>query len=173
MNFDAAFAKLIDARREGTTLSLDPNDRGNWTGGAVGLGKLVGSKYGISAATYPSEDIANMTVERAGVLYRRDYWGPAGCDGVPDRLKFDLFDMAVNSGVGAAVRTLQKAAGLPAAEQDGRMGPLTLQAVQSASELQLFARFNGVRLMFLADAPGWPVEGRGWARRVAANLLGA
>jgi lysozyme family protein len=51
-----------------------------------------------------------MTLERAKTIYKRDYWGPAGCDTVPDGIKFDLFDMAVNSGVKPAVRTLQKAA---------------------------------------------------------------
>ena len=30
-------------------LSLDPNDRGNWTGGKKGSGELRGTKYGIAA----------------------------------------------------------------------------------------------------------------------------
>lgn len=40
-----------------------------------------------------------MTLERAKPIYRRDYWGPAGCDAVPHGIRFDLFDMAANSGV--------------------------------------------------------------------------
>jgi lysozyme family protein len=162
MDFDTAFTKLIDQRREGTSLSLDPTDRGNWTSGQIGLGQLKGSKFGISAAAHPTEDIANLTLERAAVIYQRDYWGPAGCDAVPPRVKFDLFDMAVNSGVRNAVKTLQKAAGLPPAEQDGRV-----------PELLLLCRFNGTRLLFLADASGWPTQGRGWTRRVATNMLEA
>ena len=39
---------------------------------------------------------------------------------------------------------------------------------------QLLAkRFNGQRLRFMADLKTWPTFGRGWARRIADNLLGA
>lgn len=168
MDFDAAFARLVSPDHEGSQLSLDPRDRGNWTGGEQGKGTLKGSKFGISASSYPGEDIDGMTEERAKAIYRRDFWGPAGCDAVPDAIKFDLFDMAVNSGKGNAVRALQRACG---EFQDGILGPRTLAAVQSMPASRMAARFNGARLMFLADLPTWPAHGRGWSRRVAANLL--
>jgi lysozyme family protein len=101
VNFDQAFARLVDPQHEGGFQNAH-DDRGNWTGGEVGKGRLLGTKYGISAMTYPGEDIENLTLERAKELYRRDFWGPAGCDAVPDALKFDVFDMAVNSGQGNA-----------------------------------------------------------------------
>ena len=168
MNFDQAFALLIDERHEGGALSTDRNDRGNWTGGQVGLGVFKGSKFGISAMSYPNEDIANLTPERAKALYARDFWGPAGCDALPDDLRFDVFDMAVNSSPRLALRTLQRAVGEAI---DGLLGPRTLQAIQSMPVARVVSRFNGARLMFLTDAPGWVYEGRGWARRIAANLL--
>jgi lysozyme family protein len=168
MTLDEAFEKLIDARREGRGLSLDPNDRGNWTSARVGVGEMKGSRYGISAMSYPGEDIANLTPERAKELYRRDFWGPAGCDAVPDALKFDLFDFAVNSGPCQAVKTLQRVVGETV---DGVLGPRTLQAVQSMPPLRLAARFTGARQMFLTDLPAWRDQGRGWARRLAANLM--
>lgn len=167
MDFDKAFERLIG--HEGG-MSLDPKDKGNWTGGRPGAGQLKGTKYGISAAAYPSEDIANLTLERAKALYRRDYWGKAGCDAVPDGVKFDLFDMAVNSGPGAAAKALQRAVGEVA---DGIIGPRTLLAVQTMPAPRLVARFNGARLLYLADAETWATHGKGWARRVAANLLEA
>lgn len=37
----------------------------------------------------------------------------------------------------------------------------------------LSKRFNGHRLNFLADRKTWDHFGRGWARRIASNLLGA
>jgi lysozyme family protein len=170
MTFDEAFEKLIDPTREGAGLSLDPKDAGNWTGGECGKGTLKGSKFGVSARSYPGEDIAGLTLERAKAIYQRDYWGPAGCDAVPHGVKFDLFDMAVNSGVKAAVRTLQRAVGVDA---DGILGPQTLAALQVMPASRAIARFNGARLLFMADAPTWPAHGRGWARRVATNLLEA
>lgn len=170
MDFDEAFSRLIDSKHEGESLSLDQNDHGNWTGDAVGLGQLKGSKYGISAASYPGEDIAALTMDRAAALYKRDFWGPAGCDAAPDALKFDLFDMAVNSGPKAAVKSLQMAVG---ETKDGILGPRTLQAMQSMSPQRVLARFNGARLNYIADAKGWPAFGRDWVKRIAANLLEA
>lgn len=153
MNFDAAFDLLIS--HEGGYVN-DPRDRGKET------------KYGISKRSYPNEDIPNMTLARSKEIYLRDYWGPAGCDAVPDAIKFDLFDMAVNSGVRTAARTLQNAAGIFA---DGVIGPKTLQAINSIPADKMLARFNGARLLYMADLTDWPAFGRGWARRIANNLM--
>jgi len=155
MDFAQAFEKLLG--HEGGYVN-DKRDPGGET------------KYGISKRSYPGEDIAGMTIDRAREIYLRDYWGPAGCDAVPLAVKFDLFDMAVNAGVKAAVRCLQRAAG---ETDDGVLGPRTLQAVQSLPDARLVARFNGARLEHLASLHTWPAFGRGWARRIAANLQGA
>jgi lysozyme family protein len=155
MDFDQAFERLIG--HEGGYVN-DSRDPGGET------------KFGISKRSYPGEDIRGLTLERAKAIYLRDYWGATGCDAVPDGVKFDVFDMAVNSGVGAAVRCLQRAVG---EVEDGALGPRTLQAVQSMPAPRLLARFNGARLALLADLPTWPAFGRGWARRIAANLAAA
>lgn len=165
MTFDEAFATLIG--NEGG-LSLDQNDTGNWTGGEVGRGILKGSKFGISAASYPNEDIANLTLDRAKAIYARDYWAPAGCDRAPEAVRFDLFDMSVNSGVRPAIKALQCAAGTA---QDGILGPQTLAAANAMPGAQLLARFNGARLIYMTSARQWPTQGRGWANRIANNLL--
>jgi lysozyme family protein len=168
MDFDTAFERLIG--HEGG-FQDDPEDRGNWTGGRKGVGQLKGTKYGISAMTYPGEDIRNLTLDRAKIIYRRDFWGSAGCDAVPAILKFDLFDTAVNSGQERARKFLQRAAGV---DDDGIIGPRTLQAINSMDPERLFARFNGYRLDFLNDNPDqWARYGRGWAQRIADNLKAA
>lgn len=46
-------------------------------------------------------------------------------------------------------------------------------AVRMADPHKLAARFNGHRLRFLTDLKTWPDFGRGWARRIADNLMGA
>jgi lysozyme family protein len=160
MNFDEAFERLRG--HEGGYLSPEDASRQGDPGGET--------KFGISKRAYPMEDIKGMTLERAKTLYLRDYWGPAGCDAVPDAIRFDLFDMAVNAGVSAAVKALQKASG---AFEDGSLGPNTLLAIGSMPVTRLVARFNGARLLRLADDPNWPAFGRGWARRVAKNLCEA
>lgn len=167
MNFDDSFERLIG--HEGG-FQNDPEDRGNWTSGVIGQGKCLGTKYGVSAMTYPGEDIAGMTLERAKAIYRRDFWGPAGCDVVPDAVKFDVFDTAVNSGVVTAIKLLQRAA---SAQDDGALGPHTLMAAQAMDPERLLARFNGHRLDFLNDRPAWPTYGKGWTQRIAENLMEA
>lgn len=155
MNFDQAFERLLG--HEGGYV-FDRRDPGGET------------KFGISARSYPAEDIKNMTLERAKAIYLRDYWGPAGCDAVPEPIKFDLFDMAVNSGVSTALKTLQRAVGEVA---DGVLGPKTLQAINSMPAPRLIARFNGERLDYITTLTNWPAHGKGWCRRIAANLKAA
>lgn len=168
MDFDTAFARLIG--HEGG-FQNDPQDAGNWTGGKIGVGRLVGTKFGISAQSYPDEDIEGMTLARAKQIYLRDFWNKCGCDSAPDGLKFDLFDTAVNSGQPRAIRFLQRAAGTV---DDGLIGPATMWAIRNMDPERLFARFNGHRLDFLNDNPEqWARYGRGWAQRIAENLMAA
>lgn len=167
MDFDEAFQRVLG---EEGGYTADPADRGNWTSGVIGQGMLKGTKFGISAFAYPGEDIQNLTVERARQIYLRDYWGPAGCDAVPDPVKLPLFDTAVNSGVRGSIKLLQRAVG---ASPDGILGPRTLQAVQSMPAPRLVARFCGQRLALMAGSAAWPTYSRGWTLRVVDQLLEA
>lgn len=155
MDFDAAFEALLG--HEGGYVN-NRHDPGKET------------KYGISRASYPGEDILGMTLERAKTIYARDYWGPAGCDAMPEGARLQVFDTAVNSGVKTAIKMTQRAVQV---DDDGILGPRTLQALQSMPPARFVARFNGQRLAYLADLATWPAFGRGWARRVASNLMQA
>jgi lysozyme family protein len=155
MDFDRSFEKLIG--HEGGYVN-HPSDPGGET------------NFGISKRSYPMEDIKAMTLDRAKDIYRHDFWAPAGCDAVPEPIKFDLFDMAVNSGVRQAIKTLQKAVGT---KEDGLLGGLTLQAASSMSPDRVLMRFNACRLLFMTGLAGWPSFGKGWARRIAENQLSA
>jgi lysozyme family protein len=104
----------------------DSNDPGNWTGGAKNSGLLKGTKYGISAASYPSLDIANLTLDAAKEIYWTDYWLLAKCDSIPNMLAMTYFDSAVNQGVGEAVKLIQSAF---KAIVDGDFGPKTKATV--------------------------------------------
>jgi len=155
MNFDTSFEKLIG--HEGGYVN-HPADPGGET------------KYGITKRTYPGEDIRGMTLARAKEIYRRDFWGPAGCDAVPEPVKFDLFDAAVNSGVRQAIKFLQGAVG---AKADGLLGAKTLQAVNSMAPDRVLMRLGATRLIFMTNLATWKDFGKGWARRVAENQLSA
>lgn len=165
MNFDQAFQRLIGF--EGG-LSLDPKDKGNWTSGIIGQGELRGSKFGISAASYPHLDIANLTVEQAKEIYRTDFWDASMAPSFQDPMAYQLFDMAVNSGPRNAVVLLQRALGVA---DDGRVGPKTLEACSKISNTTALAiRFLAFRLRFMTHASGWESQGRGWANRIAENM---
>lgn len=153
MTFDEAFDLLIG--HEGGYVS-HPNDPGGET------------RFGISKRAYPALDIKSLTLDHAKALYRRDYWIPAGCDRAPEPLRFDLLDMAVNSGVKAAIMTLQGALGVT---RDGLIGPATLSALARHDPAAVQARFNGARLQMMTELVTWPTFGKGWARRIAANLM--
>ena len=152
MTFDQAFAKLID--HEGGYVN-DPRDPGGET------------KFGISKRAYPDVDIANLTLEQAKAIYLRDYWTRAQCDTLPPVVAFQVFDTAVNSGIGQAIRFLQRAVGVA---DDGVVGALTMAAVRRLDAESLAARFNGQRLEFMTKLSTWDTFGRGWARRIATNL---
>lgn len=90
------------------------------------------TKYGISKRSTPHLDIANLTKEKAAEIYRRDFWPPY--QNFPGKIAVKIFDLAVNVGHRQAVKLLQRAlrsCGAHVAD-DGILGPLTKQAVQSA-----------------------------------------
>ena len=152
-SFDHAFDLLIN--HEGGYV-FDPRDPGGET------------KFGISKREYPNVDIRNLTLADAKAIYKRDYWDRAQCDRLPPDLAFDLFDAAVNSGIGQAIRWLQRSVGVA---DDGVVGPLTLAQIQRMDdESAIRARFNGHRLEFMTRLSTWDVFGKGWARRIATNL---
>ena len=166
-DFNQAFDLLIG--HEGGYTN-NPNDPGNWTGGKVNSGTLRGTKYGISAASYPTLDIKNLGLQEAQDIYRRDFWNKAGCPDCSPRLALALFDAAVNNGVSRAVKWLQGAVGVT---QDGGYGSQTRAAVQKAMakdplDLDLATEVHAQRIFFMASLADWKNFGLGWARRLAS-----
>lgn len=82
-------------------LQCDRDDPGNWTGGKVGKGRQGCTKFGIATNTYPTLDIRNLTLKRAGELYKRDFWEPLRLGEFESQgLATEIFDTAVNCGRG-------------------------------------------------------------------------
>lgn len=155
MNFNSAFESIIG--HEGGYVD-HPNDPGGAT------------KFGISKRSYPAEDIPNLTLERAKELYRRDYWDPLKGDQLPGPLALCLFDMAVNSSVAQAVRTLQKAIDVPV---DGILGTGTLGKALSMEPSILVTYMQAERALFLTKLATFDTFGRGWLRRVISTAIEA
>jgi len=162
--FETAFNWVIGVEGDYTN---DPGDPGNWTGGAVGSGQCNGTKYGISAAAYPTLDIANLTEAEAEAIYLQDYWTPIQGDSLPEALALVVFDAAVNSGVSQSVQWLQVVIG---AATDGDLGPETLAAVNgwTGGVASLCSEALAQRIAALGDDSDWNTFGLGWSRRCAA-----
>ncbi|WP_459677167.1 glycosyl hydrolase 108 family protein [Acidisoma sp. 7E03] len=155
-------------------LSLDRNDRMNWTGGQIGVGKLVGTKYGISAGAFPTLDIANLTLDQAKQIYRTLYYDKVNGDALPIQLAALVFDAAVNNGVAAAIKLLQASVGATA---DGLYGTQTAAAISAALAKSgvdaISIEFQARRLLLMAALPTWPTYGGGWARRLCSLPISA
>jgi len=159
VNFDQSFERLIG--HEGGYVN-HPADPGGET--MYGITKRVAVEHGYTGA------MKDLPLSKAKFIAKVAYWNEVLADTLPEQVRFDLFDAAYNSGPVQAIKFLQRAAGVDA---DGVIGMKTLNAVASVDPERLQARFNGHRLDFLNNLSNWPSFGRGWAQRIADNLMNA
>jgi len=150
MNFDKAFEIIIG--HEGGYVN-DARDPGGET------------KYGISKRAYPAVDIYNLTLDHAKLIYKRDYWDAVDAESIPGVARLMVFDCAVNCGLTAAKKILQRAVG---AKDDGVIGPKTRAAISATPDIE--QRFAGFWLQYYTDLKNFDVYGKGWVRRVANDL---
>lgn len=154
-NFDKAFIELLGHEGGYSNNPADPGGETNW-----GVTVAVARENGYIGS------MKDMDQSVAKAIYAKKYWLPT-FDDLPYPVAFQVFDAAVNSGVGQAVRWLQRAVGVA---DDGKIGPVTMKAVLEADPVKTVVLFNAERLMFMTNLSTWSSFGKGWARRVAANL---
>ncbi len=157
MNFDDAFERLLGHEGGYANNPADPGGETMW-----GVTRDTARRNGYMG------EMRDMPVDVAKKIARRQYWDAVSADSMPSAIRFDLFDGAYNSGPSQAIKWLQRAV---YADDDGVMGPKTLMAANTYSPVAIVARYNGQRLKMMADLKTWPTFGKGWARRVAANLI--
>ena len=130
-------------------LSRDRKDPGNWTGGKVGKGDFVGTKYGISAAAHPGVDVVSLTVAQTSEIYWREYVVSPGFDKLPLPLMLVAFDAGVCCGQVHAelwLREAEKERGLAAQVR----------------------RFSALNLAYHRTLRKWSLYGRVWGPRISA-----
>ena len=151
-------------RREGGYVD-HPADRGGPT------------KYGITLRTLSRwrgsraipEDVRALTKGQARRIYRHLYIEKPGFDRIDDsRLRTLVVDCGVHHGVSKAARWLQRAVGVKA---DGRVGPVTLGAVNAAPPKAVRCRLLASRSIsfgaIITADPSQAAFARGWMRRLA------
>lgn len=156
-NFDLAFAALMG--NEGGFVD-NPDDPGGATN--FGITQRVARANGYDG------DMRALPLALAKSIAKTEYWDKYQCDLFSLEVGFQVFDAAYNGGHPA--QWLQQAAGVPT---DGVIGPATVRAVLGADPDKIVMRFDAMRLKYLASLSGWQSFGRGWANRIADNLLRA
>lgn len=155
-NFDASLKYvLID---EGGN-DDDPQDHGGRTSRGITQREYdswcqINKKKGGDVWEASSSDIK--------AVYKSQYWAPY-CDQLPAGVDYVFFDTSVNAGRSQAVKSFQKALGVPA---DGMMGQITVSAIQSADPDKLIHDVNDIRRTFYKHLRQFPRYGKGWLSRV-------
>jgi len=126
------------------------------------------TNMGISKRSYPDLDIKNLTVAMAKEIYFKDFWKKLMCEEIKDDyIALHLFDFAVNTGRGRAVKKLQS---LLNTKVDGIMGPHTLSCINRAAKSALGIQYRRERIKYYSNLakrhPELNVFLNGWIKRV-------
>lgn len=170
------------------THSKDPVDAGNWTGGKHGLGALVGSNHGVTAAalalhrhvppaTITTAAMHALTLDEAAEIALAHYYRAPGLDGLPwNRVTASIFDFGWGAGPVTAIKRLQDTLLL---DRDGCIGPATARAFAAwvgKGEMAAAQAWAAARLDYyeriIAARPANAKYRNGWANRTRFFLSG-
>ena len=162
-NFDKCLEMIL--HHEGGYVN-HPKDPGGETN--LGVTKRVYEECG------GQKNMKDLTVEDVAPIYKKNYWGRAKCDHIPSGLDLFLFDWSVNSGVGRAVKKLQKMIGTVA---DGGIGPNTLKTLEEYIRHHgletTIENYKDIRQAFYRSLSTFNTFGKGWTRRNNETLEAA
>lgn len=163
---DDLISRVIE--REGSYVD-DPADRG----GPTKYGITMATLYAWRKAPVSARDVEQLTADEARRIYRANYF-PAGFERIPEPALLELvFDYGVNSGVGAAVRSLQtvlQRSGYYDGRIDGDFGPKSAAAlakVQNWTALFYAVKCERYELLlrYVGAAPAQARFAIGWSNR--------
>jgi lysozyme family protein len=156
-NFDSAFKHLI--KHEGGYVN-HPKDPGGRTN--LGVTQRAWEEY--KGNPVDEQEMRSLTPDLVKPFYRTRYWNLVRGDELPSGVDYCAFDVAVNSGVGRAVRFLQLASGVVA---DGLIGSGTMNAIAKVDPKELIQKICQERREFLHRLATFDTFGTGWMRRVS------
>jgi lysozyme family protein len=168
-NFEQCLALVL--KEEGGYVD-NPKDPGGRTN--LGVTQKVWESWIGNPVT--EADMRALGPQDVSPLYKANYWDKISGDSLPLGVDYATFDMAVNSGVGRAAKTLQSVLGVTPV--DGQVGPATLRACEAANAREVATRICEARLAFLQSLSTYATFGKGWSRRVsdverlAFNMVG-
>src|SRR5579872_6059569 len=119
----------------------DPADHGGRTSRGITQREYDAWRTEQGLATQDVWDAPQADIES---IYHEEYWDPY-CDAFPSGPDYLYFDMAVNAGPYRAAVLLQRALGVT---DDGRIGPVTREAVVAADPKKLIADYTAAKRAF-------------------------
>src|SRR5690348_13819309 len=140
----------------------NPNDPGGLTNWGFAL---------VSNPDLTPQQIRSMTRDQAAQRYYTKWWQPGRWSELAPDIAVKAFDAAVNMGVTAAVRALQRASRAcgTALDDDGALGPQTLAAVHALPVPQLLAALRselaGIYRLIAETRPNAAGFLAGWLNR--------
>ena len=153
------FAMRLLMRHEGGFVN-HPSDPGGMTN--LGVTKAVWDAHTGKDAS--EADMRALTQVAVQPVYKARYWDAIHGDDLPHGVDYCLFDCAVNSGPGRAVKLAQY---VLHQKVDGSHGHKTLAAINAADPVEFIEDYSQRRLDFLKSLPTWPTFGTGWGKRVS------
>lgn len=144
-----------------------------WEGGFVDDKDDPGGRTnkGITQTTYNAYyigDVKDITDVQVATIYKTGYWNKIKGDAIKSQSVAELlFDFAVNSGVKTASTKIQALVGV---EQDGKIGNITVSAINSKDARMLFNELFDVRAAYYkaiaAKRPTSQKFLKGWMNRL-------
>jgi lysozyme family protein len=158
-NFDVCLEKMLAHEGGYVDHPKDPGGRTN-----LGVTQRVWEEW--IGHGVDEKQMRVLTPLMVKPLYKRKYWDAVRADDLVAGVDYCVFDVAVNSGPGRAIKFLQSCVGVT---PDGGFGPLTLAAVKDSEEdpTRLIELYCAKRLEFLQSLKTFETFGKGWSRRVA------
>ena len=157
-NFDTCFDLMLAHEGGYVDHPKDPGGRTN-----LGVTQRVWEEWMGRPVT--EKEMRALTPLMVKPLYKRKYWDAVRADDLVAGVDYCVFDVAVNSGPGRAIKFLQSCVGTT---PDGGFGAITLAAVKEAEKdpARLIELYCARRLEFLQSLRTFETFGKGWSRRV-------
>ena len=154
-NFEQCMGWLLE--HEGGYVN-HPSDPGGETN--LGVTRAVYEQY--AGRQVMDGEMEGLTHDDVYPIYKENYWDRVRGDDLPSGVDWAVFDWGVNSGTSRAAKALQRIIGV---EQDGGIGPMTLQAVASIEPADIIDQMHYMREGFYRSLSTFDTFGRGWLRR--------
>lgn len=110
----------------------------------------------------PTMDVWKAPQSDIVAIYHDEYWEPL-CDTLPAGVDYIVFNNNVLDGPGRSTKLLQQALGVT---PDGRVGPITREAIRTADAASLITKLSAASAAFYR-ALHQPKFTQGWLNRVA------